>query len=196
VDGILLAAGSSVRFGSNKLLYQLHGKPVYRYVLEILYDKRKERLLDRVIVVSQYDEIFDDIKREFPGVEMVRNSVPALGISASVRLGLERLEEGARESEGCLFAVADQPGLTAESVEKLVRFWRQNPLGIAAACHEGQMGNPVIFSSAYYEELRMLKGDQGGKAVLRRHMEDVGLCQIPARELEDVDTPEDAERIQ
>ena len=31
---ILLAAGDSRRFGSNKLLYELHGKPMYRYSVD------------------------------------------------------------------------------------------------------------------------------------------------------------------
>ena len=33
---IMLAAGNSRRFGSNKLLYEIDGKPMYRYILEKL----------------------------------------------------------------------------------------------------------------------------------------------------------------
>ena len=33
---IMLAAGNSRRFGSNKLLYEIEGKPMYRHILENL----------------------------------------------------------------------------------------------------------------------------------------------------------------
>lgn len=193
MDAILLAAGNSIRFGKNKLLYCLNGKPVYRYILEILYQQKKENLLEHVIVVSQYEEIFSDIRVHFPGIELVRNPAPERGISSSLRLGIERLEQLAGKSEACLFAVADQPRLTAESVCQLKRFWQEHTWGIAAASQGERIGNPVIFAERYYEELKALNGDVGGKRVLRRHMEDVGLCEIPVCELEDLDTPQDAE---
>lgn len=195
MDAILLAAGNSVRFGGNKLLYLINGKPVYRHVLEKLYEGKKRQLLDQVIVVTQYDEVFSDIDTNFPGLEVVRNLVPEKGISGSIRLGLERLRQLSPDSRGCLFAVADQPGLTLESVDRLSQFWQQNNHGIAAASHNGESRNPVIFSSRYYEELEALEGDRGGKRVLCRHMDDVGLCEIPAGELEDMDMPEDVGRI-
>ena len=33
---IMLAAGNSRRFGGNKLLYEIDGNPMYRYILERL----------------------------------------------------------------------------------------------------------------------------------------------------------------
>lgn len=194
MDAILLAAGSSTRFGENKLLYALHGKPVYRYMLELLAHKQNEGVLDRLVVVSQYDEIFADIKEHFPHVAAVRNPAPEKGISGSIRLGLTRLLQESGSSESCLFTVADQPGFTAASLERMTAFWQSHTFGIVAACHterpkeRAQMKNPVIFSSRYYAELLELTGDFGGKQVARRHTEDTGLCEIPVYEMEDLDT--------
>ena len=36
---IYMAAGNSRRFGSNKLFYELDGKPMYRHLLERLIEK-------------------------------------------------------------------------------------------------------------------------------------------------------------
>ena len=36
VEFDFLAAGNSIRFGSNKLLYRLNGKCMYRYGLEVV----------------------------------------------------------------------------------------------------------------------------------------------------------------
>lgn len=208
MDAILLAAGNSLRFGKNKLLYQLDGKPMYRYILELLYKQKQDRVLEYVIVVSQYDEIFADIRANFPGVECVKNPAPELGISGSIRLGIECLEQkqaagdgkrpemgqGAElcqayeKSEACLFTVADQPCLSMESLVRLEQAWQESSCGIAAAAHGEWIGNPVIFDIKYYNELKQLTGDAGGKKVLRRHMDDTVLCEIPERELEDMDT--------
>ena len=38
---IMLAAGNSRRFGSNKLLYEIQGKPMFCYILDTLYDVQK-----------------------------------------------------------------------------------------------------------------------------------------------------------
>ncbi len=194
MDAILLAAGNSTRFGENKLLYGLHGKQVYRYMLELLANKQKEGVLDRVVVVSQYDEIFADIKEHFPDVSAVRNPAPEKGISGSIRLGLTRLLQESGTSEACLFTVADQPGFSAASLDRMAAFWRSHAFGIVAACHtqrlkeRAMIKNPVIFSSRYYAQLLELTGDFGGKQVARRHTQDIGLCEIPVFEMEDLDT--------
>ena len=52
---ILLAAGDSRRFGSNKLLYELHGKPMYRYSVDEVA-KLDTTVFAEKIVVSQYDD--------------------------------------------------------------------------------------------------------------------------------------------
>lgn len=196
MDAILLAAGDSRRFGGNKLLYPLSGKPAYRHILERLYQMKKENLLRRVIVVSQYREIFADLAANFPELEPVCNPEPGQGISGSIRLGLSRLSQLADDSEGCLFAVADQPALTARSLGQLICFWRRHSFGIAAASCGETIGNPVIFAARYYPELNALTKDCGGKKILLRHQDDAGFCEIPAAELEDMDTRTEAERLQ
>ena len=51
-----------------------------------------------------------------------------------------------------------------------------------------QTGNPVLFSAVYREELLGLRGDTGGKAIVRRHPNEVCLCQVSdPRALEDMD---------
>lgn len=191
MDAILLAAGNSVRFGGNKLLYPLDGKKMYRYVLELLYQMMQDGDFENIVVVSQYEEIFEDIRNAFPGIASVRNPEPEKGISGSVRLGIEKLGEVSPDSRGCLFTVADQPYLTAESLKMLKATWEESPEGIVAAACGDWAGNPVAFARKYYEELKELTGDVGGKNVMRRHEEDVRLCEVPGRELEDMDTTDD-----
>lgn len=58
---IMLAAGNSRRFGSNKLLYTIEGEPMYRHILSELMRVRKalkeQKHTCEITVVTQYEEI-------------------------------------------------------------------------------------------------------------------------------------------
>lgn len=190
----MLAAGSSVRFGKDKLLLNLQGKPLYRHMLEILESLRKKGRLSHVLVVCQADEIYEDIKKNFQKLEAVINLRPEMGISRSIRLGLEHLLDIAPTSHACLFAVADQPRISSDSIINLLKTWDQNNCGIVSSCYQQRTGNPVIFGAKYYEELINLSGDTGGKQVLKRHEDDVMYCEMPPDELMDIDTKDDLAR--
>ena len=90
---IFLAAGNSTRFGSNKLLYRLNGKCMYRYGLEVVAALWQKGLLDTIVIVTQYEEIIYDIEAHFPYMKTVNNPHPEAGISGSIRLGVEKLIE-------------------------------------------------------------------------------------------------------
>ncbi|MCD8300479.1 MAG: putative selenium-dependent hydroxylase accessory protein YqeC [Clostridiales bacterium] len=190
MDAIILAAGNSTRFGSNKLLHPIGQQPMYRHILTKIRQLKKEGFLENVVVVSQYDVIFQDIRENFPGLETVRNPLPGKGISGSVRIGLKKLRQVSPDSEACLLAVSDQPYLTEKSLRKMLDMWEAGKGIILAASYGGKTGNPVIFDSIYFSELMSLYGDVGGKQVMRCHREKVRLCELPALELQDIDTLE------
>ena len=91
---VVLAAGNARRFGSNKLQAQVDGESLIRRALETV----PSGLV--TVVVSQYPEILS-LAGEY-GFEAVWNDQPDLGLSRSVRLGLERLTD----CGGVLFLVA------------------------------------------------------------------------------------------
>ena len=70
-DLILMAAGNSRRFGSNKLLYEWRGKKLYRYMFDALVEAAEGLPEVRVRVVTQYEAILKMVeelaKREEPG---------------------------------------------------------------------------------------------------------------------------------
>lgn len=80
---IFLAAGNSTRFGSNKLLYRLNGKCMYRYGLEVVAALWQKGLLDTIVIVTQYEEIIYDIEAHFPYMKTVNNPHPG---SRNIRL--------------------------------------------------------------------------------------------------------------
>ena len=189
---ILLAAGNSRRFGSNKLLHPYKGKPMYQYVLEIAAHldsaKFQEMAIGEKIVVTQYEEIIKSAQQA--GFRCLRNGEPQLGISHSIRMGIEAIEEAAmyKAQDAILFAVCDQPELTDEVFYGLIHCYGASGKKIVCAADGERLGNPVIFESSYWEELKSLHEEQGGKTVLKRHREDVELYQVKdGKKLRDID---------
>ncbi|MDO4306235.1 MAG: nucleotidyltransferase family protein [Eubacteriales bacterium] len=183
---IMLAAGNSRRFGSNKLLYSVGGKAMYLRILETLM-KAKERMEKgeiscSITVVTQYQEIGRAASEM--GAEVVYNPYPENGISSSLQLGLK----ANTNADACLFTVSDQPWLTEETIWGLIQKFLVSDKGIACLESGGRPGNPCIFSKDYYRELLALEGDTGGKRVINAHMEDVLMIPvIDARQLVDLD---------
>ena len=86
---VMLAAGNSRRFGSNKLLYTVDGQPMYRHILSEL-EKIQKQLESQgtqcsITVVTQYDEIAEDVRKR--GISALYNLHPEEGISSSLRIG-------------------------------------------------------------------------------------------------------------
>lgn len=179
---ILLAAGNSRRFRGNKLLYEFHGKAMYRYVIDEIQSLKME-LFSQKIVVSQYPEILNDLQKE--GFLAVKNDDPNLGISHSIHLGMNASD---RETEAWCFLVCDQPYLKGETILRLVKEWERSGLGMGCVGWKENMGNPVIFSNVYKEKLMQLTGDVGGRRILNLFPNDVCVVQVQDQiELEDVD---------
>lgn len=177
VGAILLAAGNSSRFGANKLLYEIEGKPLVQYSMEII----SQLPFEQKIVVTQYPQVEQLAKRL--GLSWVRNENPERGISHSIHLGLEK--QG--EMDGWMFLVGDQPWLCRKTVEKLLETFRESLRGMAAVRCGENIGNPVIFSRGYKKELEKLSGDRGGKKILLLHREDVEFVAAKPEELVDLD---------
>jgi len=191
---IILAAGLSTRFGSNKLLYCLNGKPLYQYTFEKLINiKKKRKDVKSIIIVTRYREIAAEAsRREIP---YVINDHSEEGIASSLKLGLEL--SAAQKSGNCddeisyAFFVADQPNLRAETIEGLFDAFAESGKGIACVKAGEKPGNPVVFSERSKEELLSLKGDTGGKQLFRRYPDDVLYYSADPLETSDIDTPGD-----
>lgn len=180
---IYLAAGNSRRFGSNKLLYELDGKPLYRHLLDRLIHLCRQHWEWEVLVVTQYPVIYDEMAREDIGVVLSPDSYQ--GVSYSIRAGLE----AAAAADASAFFVADQPYFTEKSAEAFLETMENHRAEIGCVSCGEQRGNPAWFSRKYYSELLELKEDQGGRKVLKKHLEKMTYFTIAdVRELKDIDT--------
>ncbi|MBQ4354581.1 MAG: nucleotidyltransferase family protein [Clostridia bacterium] len=181
-----LAAGQSRRYGSNKLLADFGGRALFRYGLDALRRAAGQRDDCTLTVVTCWDSIADFCTEA--GIRCIPCPESALGVSYTIRAAI-RSAGVLRETDWFVFAVADQPYLTPESIGRLLDAAKENPLTACLACGE-QSGNPVLFSASLAEELCALEGDRGGKAVMRAHPERHIDIPCEKQELWDMDIPD------
>ena len=186
---VLLAAGAGKRFGGNKLTAQIHGKPMYLWARQNLEEMKTEM---PTVVVTGTPEIVS--AAEAKGMIAIFNGQPELGISFSIRLGIEAVMQEDRKVDGILFMVCDQPWLEKTTLARLISEFDG---GILALSYGERRGNPVIFSREYLKELSELSGDTGGRQVMARHRENVRFLEVnDERELQDIDKREQVEVIE
>jgi xanthine phosphoribosyltransferase len=190
VELIYLAAGNSRRFGSNKLLESIHGKPMYQYGLEVLKEVLWKYPDAALTVVTEYDPIREWVemqKNEFPDrICTVRSPEHEKGISYSIRAGLS-----GRDADYYLFAVADQPWICADTILELIQTTVKGGYMGGFVEWENQSGNPAIFARALVPELQKLTGDTGGKKILLGRKD---VCRVQAhraQEMKDIDETKD-----
>ena len=206
---IYMAAGNSRRFGSNKLFYELDGKPMYRHLLDRLvgiknrYNKSKSdsQTID-ITVVTRYREILDYCAC-IPDCHAVISPDSEKGISYTIKAGIMAVQEQkklkkssevthhtAETEEYYMFAVADQPYLKSQSVIKLIDKVLENKgnmrLAFSLRCGD-TVGNPCVFHSSLIPQLLSLEGDKGGRSVAKKY-DCVYVDIADERELMDIDT--------
>ena len=150
VGAVVLASGESKRFdGGCKLLAPFPDQPLLTRVLEAL----PPALFVRRLVVTRRPDIQRLAKDG--GFDVLLHDLP--DISDTVRLGVSAMTG----LDGCLFAIGDQPLLTAETTGRLVRAFQAHPERIVRAYADGVPGNPVLFPKACYAALAALPPGKG-----------------------------------
>ena len=177
---VVLAAGLSRRFGSNKLLETINGKPMYEHMLKNL----KGFSGFSPVIVTSYEEIAQ--AAETRNIRVVINEKPEKGLSRSMQLGLGVCLENNPDLQGILFSVCDQPNLTFATMFSLLRRALNCEGKIICAGNERKK-NPVLWDKKYFSELEKVEGDVGGRAVMVHYPDQIVVVETEERELTDID---------
>ncbi len=181
IGALVLAAGNSSRFGSNKLLFKINGKSVLERTLLALSGFK---FWKTAVVVSNTD--FDDILGNH--VEKILNKQISLGIGKSIALGTIYLR---KEVSGILIVLADQPLLTLDDIKKMTDVFLGDPTKIVACSVDGEIRNPIIFPSGYFDELIKLSGDRGARGLANSHIDNIVRVEVDSSHLLDIDSIQD-----
>lgn len=187
IAGLLLAAGRSSRFGTDKLCAKLNGKAVVRWSAEALspVDERY------VVIPPGADAITQALSRL--DVRFVINLGRHEGMASSIRAGIAALSD---DANAVVIALADQPLMSANVVLELCGRWRDGDVAAVAPEYLDGRGHPVLFGRECFEALAALRGDVGARSVLDALGDRVGRVSVDDAMPVDVDTPEALQALQ
>lgn len=193
VAALLLAAGSSRRFGAdNKLLALLDGKAVVRRTAEALATSQASP----VVVVTGPDADLVEAALEGLRVRFVHNPNHDQGMGTSLAVGVASLDE---HIAGALVCLGDMPLVSSVLIDTLIQAFRRAECQriVLPSGEEGRTGHPVVWPKSCFPELAALSGDRGGKDLLARHAALVEPVSVSGEDaFADIDTEADLARHQ
>ena len=186
ICGILLAAGASKRFGSDKLLHPLAaGTPVALAALANL-----RAAISHVIAVVRPGAPLLENRLSEAGATVIlcTNAEEGMGVSLAAAVA------ASRDVAGWVIALADMPYIRPETIAKIAASLAAGA-AIVAPAYRGDRGHPVGLSARFRAQLEALRGDEGARSVLKENaglvklieVDDPGVCR-------DIDTPDDLRR--
>ncbi len=178
---ILLAAGSGLRFGANKLLADFNGHPLAYYAMKVI----KDSALPSVVIYE--DEAVADLAHSI-GLKAKKLPGPQKGQGLSIGYGARQF----RFRRSMMIMVADMPFIKVNTLLELNERYKKSSTGKILTCHvSGRRCPPIVFGRRYFKDLMSISGDIGARDVLFRYPDSIELFELPDDiEAIDVDTAE------
>lgn len=186
---ILLAAGAARRYGSAKQLLGIDGMPMVRRAAEVILATTAEL----TVVVGANAAAVAAALADLP-LTLRHNPDWAHGMGASIACGFRALLQRQAPPAAALLCLADQPGVCADSLQRLIAVHRRQPGHIIVSDYGEAGGPPCVFPAAFHAELAALCGDVGARSLVRQHAGAVTRVPMPEAAL-DIDTPADYQRL-
>ncbi|GAU77101.1 molybdopterin cytidylyltransferase CTP [Fusibacter sp. 3D3] len=162
ISGVVLAAGASTRMQKNKILLPIDETTVIETVIKTLLQTE----LSEVIVIGGRDyNRLSKVLEAYP-VQCHENNAYFEGQSTSMIKGLSKIRD---DAEGCFFFMGDQPLIDVENINQMIEVFRMsvNPKTIITPVGTEGRGTPVLFGAAWFDALKQIRGDQGGRSIIR-----------------------------
>lgn len=180
--GIILGAGYSRRMGKDKLLLPFKEATI----IETIIKEVAASNLEKVYLVCRDNEV-KEIAEKYP-IHVITNENAEEGQSTSIVKAMETIGDIA---PSYMFLMGDQPLISKEFINGMMDFYSQNQASILVPVYNGKRGTPTIFSNRWQEHLMKLKGDEGGRNIIRAHPEEVQMYPVKDEILgKDVDSLE------
>lgn len=185
---VILAAGTSRRFGALKQLQLVDGRSLVRRSADAAL---ATGFPVHVVTGAEHEAVAAQLAGTNVGI--AHNVEWTRGMGHSLAFGARQIAAASPLMDAVLVMLADQPMVRTEDLAELVREHHSHPLAIIAADYGERLGPPCLFPVSHFEALTALDGDQGARAVLQANRAAVRTLSMPHAAI-DVDTPEDLAR--
>jgi molybdenum cofactor cytidylyltransferase len=186
---VILAAGSSSRFGSPKQNVNYKGETLLQLAI-----KNALAVSETVLVILGANREFIEHSIKDQPVDILYNSDWTEGMASSIRLAVDKLQSDYLQITSVLLMLCDQPYADKAILQQLVAAAAENESGIIASAYNDTLGAPVLFKAKYFPYLLALKGQEGAKKLILQHADDVRSVPFPSGGV-DIDTIEDYEKL-
>ena len=182
---IILAAGSSTRMGSQKMLLPFGESTILETVIQNIHSSSVDSIL--VVLGANHEQILEFIK-PLP-VEVCINTNHQSGMLSSVVCGFSALPD---DTSTALIFLGDQPGISPAVTDAVIRAYNESLHGIVVPVSNHRRGHPLLVDFKYKREIGGLDLEKGLRALMHHFPEDVLEVEVDdGGILIDIDTPED-----
>ena len=113
-------------------------------------------------------------------------------MGSSIKAGVA--EAIKKDSHAVLLMVCDQPLISAQHLNALIRVYADATVPIVTSLYEGGPGVPALFDRSLFDGLLQLPDDQGAKKILLQNVATSATVSWPEGVI-DIDTQDDLERM-
>jgi len=171
---VILSGGASSRMGSPKALVSYQGRPFLEHLLDVT--KHPSIGVRRVVLGPDAEAISKGIS--LAPDEIVINHDWEKGQLSSIHAAIRSLPAN---TDGFLLCPVDHPLVSAVLIGSLIDAFRDTRAPVVVPLYEARRGHPVIFSAAVYDELLNAPMDQGARAVVWAHRNEIQ--EVPTTEV-------------
>jgi molybdenum cofactor cytidylyltransferase len=211
---LVLAAGTSSRMeaGRHKLLLPLGDRPVIAHVVDAALASQARPIL--IVAGYRAEALRAALGYALvqPGVMLLENAEYRQGMSSSLKLGIQKLQEINRNFvyssnicnksisdhfiDSAVVLLGDQPLITQDIIDALIAARGATGKRIIAPLYQGQRGHPLLFAADLFTEFMQIDGDEGGRSVIVKHRAEMATIERPEiASQQDVDTWEAYQKV-
>ncbi|MHC4112372.1 MAG: nucleotidyltransferase family protein [Planctomycetota bacterium] len=159
INAIILAAGQSKRMGKPKPLLRFNDTTFLEHIISVL----KSCDVDKITVVLGTEADTIQQSADLSGTNIVINKDYRKGQLSSL---IAAIKESPQDTEALLLCLVDNPFITEEVINKIVRKFKETKSPIIVPVFNKERGHPTLFSKSLFNELLNAPEEKGARHVL------------------------------
>ncbi len=172
ISCVLLAAGSSVRFGSAKALATINQQTIIERLQEVLTQSAAEEI---IVVLGDYADAIKPRLRKHKKIKVAFNENFNLGQTSSFQTGLKSVSA---KASGIMLLPVDVPAIQVETINLLVKRFKALKSKILIPVFNGKRGHPPIFNATLKNDILHMGSAIGLNQFIHQHESEIELFPV------------------